>query len=84
MKYEGDAALVSELLNRQGEIEGKDFFTFENHYDLWVPCKVCKKTYHTSLFVSDMDKFKENGTLPDYLSENGRSLLTKSTCSKCI
>lgn len=80
MKYEGDEALVTELLNKD---KNKESFTFESHWDYWVTCKVCKKTSHTSMFFSDAEKFKKEGIFPEYLSDNGKSLLTDGTCIKC-
>lgn len=57
--------------------------TFEDHMDLWVTCKKCSKVYHTSLFMSDYTRWRESGSLPKYLSDNGRSLLTKGICHLC-
>lgn len=79
---EGDEALAATLW-------GKDFLTFENHYDLWIACRGCfvkdktKATHHTSLFLSDWEKYKATGVFPKYLSDNGRSLLTYGRCSSC-
>lgn len=85
---EGDDALTAHLLKN---IWADEFIKFEDHMDLWVACKGCfykgdraRATHHTSLFMSDYTKWQASGVLPEYLSDNGRSLLTTGRCSSCM
>ncbi len=76
-QYEGDAALANLLWKNESIL-------FEDHLDLWIHCKGCRKIYHTSLFMSDAKRWEDSRVLPNYLSDNGRSLLTKRICTSCL